>query len=74
MPWVYLAESQVAVVNCVEIPDLYEQLLQYEREGQLIIRRWRDASEKQREIWENVVRRSLSGTDLTTPTGQEYAA
>ena len=74
MPWVYLAESQVAVVNCVEIPDLYEQLLQYEREGLLIVRRWRDASEKQREIWENVVRRSLSGTDLTTPTGQEYAA
>lgn len=73
MPWVYLAETEVAVNSCVEIPDLYVQLLQYEQDGLLIVRRWRDASEKQREIWENVVRRSLTETDLTTPVGQEYA-
>lgn len=74
MPWVYLSEGEIAVTDCVEIPDLCDQLLQYERDGLLIVRRWRNASEKQREIWENVVRRSLAQTDLSTPTGQEYAA
>lgn len=74
MPWVCLSERETAVTGCAEIPDLYEHLLQCEREGLLIVRRWREASIKQREIWENVIRRSLVGTDLTTPAGREYAA
>ncbi len=74
MPWVYLSEGEVPVRNCIEIPDLYEQLLRYEREGRLIVQRWGDVSQQQRQIWENVVRRSLRQTDLSTPAGQEYAA
>lgn len=74
MPWVYLSEEEVPVIACTEIPDLHAQLLQYERDGLLRVRRWHTVSEKQRKVWENVVRRSLAGTDLTTPTGQEYAA
>ena len=72
MPWVYLSEAEVPVTNCIIISNLYELLLQYEREGLLIVRRWHEASEKQREIWENVVRRSLAQTDLSTAIGQEY--
>lgn len=74
MPWVYLSETEVAVTDCLEVPDLYELLLHYEQEGQLLVNRWLQVSEKQREVWENVVRRSLAKTDLTTPIGQEYAA
>lgn len=74
MPWVYLSESPVDVTEVSEIPDLYAQLLQYEQESLLRVRRWHEASEKQREIWENVVRRSLQGTDVTTESGREYAA
>lgn len=72
MPWVYLSEQHVPVIKCREIFNLYEQLLQYEKEGRLIVRRWHTVSEKQREIWENVVRRSLKQTDLTTRLGMEY--
>lgn len=72
MPWVYLSEEPVQVVKCTEIPDIYEKLLCYEREGLLTINRWHEASEKQREIWVNVVRRSLEKKDLSTPLAQEY--
>lgn len=72
MPWVYLSEENVPVANYIEIPNICEQLLQYEREGLLKVQRWNEVSVKQREVWENVVKRSLMKTDLTTPTGVEY--
>ena len=72
MPWVYVAEQNVPVSSCVEIPNIYEQLLQYERDGLLVVHRWSEVSLKQREIWENVVRKSLENTDLNTPLGAEY--
>lgn len=72
MPWVYLSEKNVPVIDCVEIPDIYEQLLQYERTGLLKVQRWNEVSDKQKEVWENVVKRSLAKTDLTTQTGAEY--
>lgn len=74
MPWVYLSEKAVPVTACVEIPDLCAELLRYEREGLLRVRRWHQVSENQRRVWENVVRRSLAGTDLTSASGQEYAS
>lgn len=74
MPWVYLSEETVPVANCIEIPDIYELLLQYEQEGLLKVQRWHEVSVKQREVWENVVKRSLAKTDITTPTGKEYCA
>ncbi len=72
MPWVYLAKAPVPVKKCEEIPDIYQRLLACESEGSLTIRRWCDASLKQREIWERVVRRSLENTDPATPLGREY--
>lgn len=74
MPWVYLSEQAVPIAKCSEIPDIYQRLLQYEREGLLTIQRWKEVPQKQREIWENVVRRSLEKTDLATPMGREYYA
>ena len=72
MPWVYLSEEEVPVANCIEIPNIYEQLLLYEQEGLLTVQRWHTVSPTQREIWEAVVKRSLAQTDLTTPIGVEY--
>lgn len=74
MPWVYLSQEEVPVLRCRKIPDLYQQLLQYEKEGLLFVQRYDRVSEKQREVWANVVRRSLQQTDLSTPEGMEYAA
>lgn len=72
MPWVYLSEADIPITDCIEIPDIYDQLLRYEREGLLKVQRWNEVSAEQREIWENVVKRSLMKTDLTTPLGMEY--
>lgn len=72
MPWVYLADHSVNVNACEEIPDLYAHLIHMEREGLLRVRRWKEASKQQREIWENVVRRSLTTLEKSTPAGEEY--
>lgn len=72
MPWVYLSEKEVSVRRCIEIQDIYQYLLQYERDGLLEVHRWDQVSQKQREVWENVVRQSLLKTDLTTKIGKEY--
>lgn len=72
MPWVYLSEETVPVEECIEIPDIFAQLLQYEKEGLLKVRRWKDASEGQREIWKKVVQRSLNSVDRESPVGMEY--
>lgn len=72
MPWVYVAEESVRVNSCTEIPNIYALLLRYEREGILRVRRWKDASEKQRQIWKNVVQKSLDSVDRNTPVGMEY--
>lgn len=74
MPWIYLSEQGVPTLRCRKIPDLYQQLLQYEQEGLLFVQRYDQVSEKQREIWANVVRQSLEQADLSTLAGQEYAA
>ena len=72
MPWVYLSEQSVPVEECLEITDIYTQLLQYEQEGLLIVRRWKDASEQQRTIWKKVVQRSLNSVDRESIAGMEY--
>ncbi len=73
MPWIYLAQQEVTVCKCTEIPDIYSQLLQYENEGRLVIQRWHTVSERQRRIWRKVVRDSLQEMDISTPAGRDYA-
>ena len=72
MPWVYLSGESVPVIRCTRIPDIYQELLEYERQGLLKVRRWDTVSAGQRELWKNVVKRSLAKTDLSTPAGREY--
>ena len=74
MPWVYLAEHPVPILARTQIPDLYTQLLQYEQDGLLTVRRWHQVSQKQKDLWKNVVRNSLMKTDRSAPLGMEYEA
>lgn len=74
MPWVYLAEENVPVQRRIDVPDIYQQLLQYETDGLLKVQRWHEVSDRQKEIWENVVRNSLTHIDLASPDGAEYYA
>lgn len=59
MPWVYLSEKPVPVAKAEYFPDLYEALLQAEKDGRLMIRRYEDMTDKQLEIRRNIVRESL---------------
>lgn len=61
MPWVYLSESPVQITHAVHVPDLYAALLDAEQAGQLILHRYEDIPEEQRERHRRVVRRSLEG-------------
>lgn len=60
MPWVSLSTEPVPVTTCRFIPDLYAQLLQYEREGRLVIRRWQDWRPDQKAGILKIVENSLS--------------
>lgn len=72
MPWVHLSEADVPVTRCQLIPDLCERLLQYEAEGRLIIRRWRDRTPAGKVGVLNVVRNSLQSTTGNSDTAEEY--
>lgn len=58
MPWVYLAEGEVPVAHADFIPDLYAALLEAEAAGKLVLHRYEDIPEKQREIHRRVARPS----------------
>lgn len=61
MPWVYLAEDHVPVNGAQFVPDLYAALLDAEAAGRLVLHRYEDIPEAQRERHLQVVRRSLEG-------------
>lgn len=72
MPWVYLSETDVPVIHCQVIPDLYEQLLQYEAEGRLVIRRWEQRTPAGRAGILKVVSDSLRDHEAHTHQAEEY--
>lgn len=74
MFWVYLSESAVPVADCREIPDLYRQLLRYEQEGRLVIRRWHTRTVAQKARIREIVADSLKKTPLDSPFRLEYEA
>lgn len=46
MPWVYLSEVPVPVIGERHIPDVCEELLRLEREGELVINRYETMSDR----------------------------
>ena len=72
MPWVYLSQEEVPVAAARYVPDLLAALLEWERRGELIIHRYEDIPEKQREIHRRVVARSAEGLDSGDPGVREY--
>lgn len=72
MPWVFLSEGEVPVLQCRAIPDLYEQLLKYEADGRLTIRRWADHTPERRAVFLRVIRQSLQEHASGSPHSQEY--
>lgn len=74
MPWVYLSERPVPVTGGRFIPDLYEELLRYEGEGQLVIHRYDTLSEKKKAANDRCILRSVRESHLPEQPGDPYLA
>ena len=72
MPWVYLSEEVVPVAAARHVPDLLAALLERERMGELVIHRYEDIPESQREVDRRVVARSAEGLASGDPSVREY--
>lgn len=72
MPWVYLSEGEAPVCECRVIPDLYEQLLKFEAEGRLTIRRWAEHPPERRAAFLRVIKQSLQDHEPSSPHAEEY--
>ena len=72
MPWVYLSEEVVPVAAARHVPDLLAALLEWERMGELVIHRYEDIPESQREVDRRVVARSAEGLASGDPGVREY--
>lgn len=59
MPWVYMSEEPVPLAQAEYFPDLYEALLQAEKDGRLKLHRYEDLTEQQHETRRGIVRESL---------------
>lgn len=59
MPWVYVSEQPVPMAKAEFFPDLYEALLQADRDGRLKLHRYESLTEQQHEKRRCIVRESL---------------
>lgn len=42
-----VSEKEVPIINCIKVDNVYDKLLQYEKEGKLVIQRYGSLNEKQ---------------------------
>jgi len=55
IPHTYLSERPVPVAGCEHVPDAYEKILSYEREGRLAVNRFEALSDKRKEADERMI-------------------
>lgn len=73
MPWVYMSENPVVPTDCRHIPDLYAELLSYERAGRLIIHRHADLSPKYLATIHRLIAQEIADRGLRDTPDDEYA-
>ena len=73
MPWIYLSETPVQVIDCRVIPDLLAHLLSLEAQGALVIHRYETLSDGARESFRRIVRREIDKNALREHPESEYA-
>ncbi len=74
MPWVYLSDVPVPTTACRCIPDLYEELLALEAQGQLMLRRHHTLSAKALERIRKTVLQQIDQYHLRDTPASPYAA
>ena len=72
MPWVYLADQPVPVLERRFIPDIYQELLELERAGRLTITRYETLSEQGLAFVRRIIQREIGR--LREHPNEEYAA
>lgn len=68
-----VCDTTVVVDKCTEIKDIYEALLNYEKQGKLIIRRYETLSEKMLEFIEKTVRDEIKENNLKNNGDLSYS-
>ena len=64
IPCALASNRPVNVIRCTEIPDALQSLLEYEEQGQLIIERYADLTETQKDKWREFARKEIIARDL----------
>lgn len=72
MPWVYTAENPIKVCGCKKIPDIYSELLNLEKAGEIVLHRYETISERAIEIIDKMMLGEISKNDLLNKPGDPY--
>ena len=73
MSWVYISEGEVKPDMVEYVEDIYQAMLQYEKNGDIIVHRYCDMDEATKEKWLNVVRRDIEDKELQERPESSYA-
>lgn len=74
MPWVYISETPVSVVERRDISDLYKELLSRESQGDLIVHRYHTLPDAFKASINQMMRRELTDIREKNPGNEEYRA
>lgn len=69
----YVSEEPVAVVGCTEIDNVYEKMLEYEKDGLLIIKSFQSLTEAQKQNLENIIVDEIRQMKLKEKSENSYS-
>ena len=72
MPWIYLSTRKTRVLKPMHIPDIYEEILKLEKQGKIIINRYENMTEEEREKWRKIVIKDIEMKELKNYPDESY--
>ena len=73
MPWIYVSTRKTDVYKPKHIPDIYKEILKLEKSGQIVINRYENMTEAEREKWRNIVIKDIEMKELKDDIDSSYA-
>lgn len=73
MPWVFLAENDVKVDSYMKINNIYDVLRGFENDKKLVIHRYNDFSEKEKEFNRNQIKDEIIKENLALHPDKPYS-
>ena len=73
MSWIYVSTRKTKVLSPTHIPDIYEEILKLEKQGQIVINRYENMTETEREKWRSIVIKDIEMKELKDDKDSSYA-